>query len=235
MQLQVIKNYFSNDQINELNIEINKLIKSTDIKNYIWKYYDGSNNANISRIEYFIKYSDKLKNISESFFKNSNYILMKDKINFKHVNGEGFVAHQDITAGWNKYGLNHITVAIPLQDTTIENGCLFFANMNIDKMLTPEFTNLSDDIIPPENYKPCLTNCGDIIIFDSFIPHKSFINKSKNIRSIIYFTYVLNNNKFDNAYEKYHEDKFINNPPDIYKEKNISYRSNNTFDKIIYN
>lgn len=229
--MYIIKEYFSTNQINDIKIEVDNLLKLPDKKNSFWKYYEHNDKNVISRIEYFVKYSTTLRKLSENFFRDSNYILIKDKINFKYPNGEGFIAHQDISAGWGKYGDNHITIAIPLQDTNIENGCLYFANIKTDKILTPLFTDLTDDIVSPDLYEPCLTNCGDIIIFDSFIPHKSFINKSNNSRIIIYFTYILSNSKFENVYEKYHEDKFQNNPPDIYKDPNKKYRSGNTFNK----
>ena len=48
--------------------------------NNIWKYYEHDNPNILSRIEYFINTSDVIKSISNSFFKNSNYILFKKSI-----------------------------------------------------------------------------------------------------------------------------------------------------------
>ena len=70
-----------------------------------------------------------------------------------------------------------------------------------------------------------------IIIFDSFVPHKSFINKTKKSRKILFFTYSYNENKINTMYEDYHRDKFLVVPPDIYRLKNKKYRSGNTFKK----
>lgn len=55
----------------------------------------------------------------------------------------------------------------------------------------------------------------------------SYSNKSNQINPVIYFTYSPKSE--GDYYEKYHLDKFKNNPPDIYKDKNKNYYSNNTF------
>ena len=231
MVFQVIKNYYSSTVIDEIQKEVNRLRLLEDISsNKIWKYYEHDNKNVLSRIEYFIKSSDKLKSFANSFFLNSNYVLFKDKINFKYPNGEGFIDHQDIAAGWGKYGSHHITIAIPLCDTTLENGCLYFADIGVDKMLTDEFSDLNSDIVPAEKYNPYPTQRGDIILFDSFIPHKSYKNNTQFERNILYFTYVLNDKNINDVSEKYHADKFKVVPPDIYKEKNIKYRSNHSFE-----
>ncbi len=222
-----ILEYFTSDKIDEIKKEVYRLALEDDRKDYIWKYYEIDDDKKINRIEYFVNYSPLLKEVSELFFKDSNYHLMKDKINFKHPQGEGFIAHQDITAGWNKYNDKHITIAIPLSDTTLENGCLFFAEGTYNKMLTPLFTDLTDDIVPPEKYKPYPTKVGDIIIFDSYIPHKSYKNTTNEPREILYFTYTPGSD----SYEQYHSDKFKVVPPNIYRDKDKKYRSGNTFKK----
>ena len=229
--IQKVQNFFNADEIDDINDELLRLEKKKDIKNYIWKYYEFSNKSLLSRIEYFVKHSTKFKKISEFFFNNRPYYLMKDKINCKYPNGEGFAPHQDAASGWLKYSNHHITVAIPLTDTTIQNGCLWVADINCDKLLTKEFTDLTADIVDDMLYKPIETKKGDIIIFDSFVPHKSFINKTKKSRKILFFTYSYNENKINTMYEDYHRDKFLVVPPDIYRLKNKKYRSGNTFKK----
>jgi len=220
---KIIRNYFSENMIENINIEVEKLenMKSTDI----WKYYEHSNKNILSRLEYFINKSSFMENLSQIFIKNKNMFLMKDKINFKYPNGEGFIEHQDIAAGWHKYGKKHITIAIPLTETTINNGCLWIADINAKKQLTPDFTNLNNFIINNNLYKPIETNIGDIFIFDSFVPHKSFKNNTKDSRKILYFTYTDSD-----KYEIYHSDKFKVAPPDFYRDENKKYPSNNTFE-----
>tara|TARA_Y100000816_G_C25588731_1_gene316235 strand:- start:16 stop:522 length:507 start_codon:yes stop_codon:yes gene_type:complete len=166
-----------------------------------------------------------MKKLSQDLIKNKNLFLMKDKINFKYPLGDGFIEHQDISAGWHKYGKKHITIAIPLTITTIDNGCLWVADINCKKQLTEDFTNLNNSIVSNSLYKSIETNIGDIFMFDSFLPHKSFKNNTDKPRKILYFTYTDTD-----KYEIYHNDKFKVVPPDFYRDKNKKYKSNNTFD-----
>jgi ubiquinone/menaquinone biosynthesis C-methylase UbiE len=227
---QKIDNFFNNSEIEEINKEILKLEKKKDIKNYIWKFYDHFNN-DLSRIEYFVNYSEKLKKISSLFFKNKSYYLMKDKVNFKYPNGEGFAPHQDAAAGWLKYSKTHYTIAISLIDTTIENGCIWIADINCNKLLTKEFVDLNNKIVDDKLYKPITTKAGDILIFDSFVPHKSYVNKTNKARKMLFFTYAYNDSKNNTMYEDYHNDKFLSVPPNIYRKEGGIYRSGNTFIK----
>ena len=228
----LLRNLFSINEIKKIKDEVYKLEKKKNSKNYIWKYYEKDINK-ISRIEYFVNYNKFLKNLSESKkikdLIGFDSFLFKDKINFKYSFGEEFKAHQDITANWDKYCNNHITIGIPLQDTNLKNGCLFFAK-NPKKKLTDTFTNLPFSLVPESDYKPIETKKGDIIIFDSYIPHLSYINKSDSSRIILYFTYT--NKKHGNLYEQYYKDKFLNVPPDIYRKKDKKYRSNNDHNKL---
>ena len=210
--------------------------------NNIWIYYEYNNN-NISRIEYMRNYNSIINdivndsritdNIKDIF--NEDFFLLKDKINFKYPNGEGFKSHQDITAGWHKYSKDPITVAILLDESTIENGCLQIWD-NDDNIITDQLTDDFIDItneISDKYYKNIIGQPGDIIVFDAYIPHKSDLNKSNKKRRILYLTYSRKSDG-DN-YEKYHLDKFKNNPPDKYKVKNKKYRSGNTFDMRLFN
>ena len=229
--MELLKNHFTCDEIDTMLKEVRRLEKEKDRENYIWKYYEKNNNTKINRIEYFVKNSS-LIDIAKKF-ETDDYILMKDKVNFKYPYSEQFLAHQDISAGWGKYGDEHISYAIPLDNTNEDNGCLFVADIGINKMLTPLRCDLEDSIVSPELYKPVETQKGDVIKFDSFIPHKSFINKTDKERIILYFTYTKKQGD-KNIYEWYHKDKFENVPPDIYKIKGQKYRNGNTNELISY-
>ena len=87
-------------------------------------------------------------------------------------------------------------------------------------------TNFHEDLLEDFEYNPITTNLGDIILFDSYIPHRSNLNNSQNERPILFFTYTFKKDGFH--YEKYHSDKFKIVPPDIYKIKGKKYRSGNS-------
>ena len=106
---------------------LRELEKKEDKKNFIWKFYE-KKIKRINRIEYFTKYdkyfyelayNEKILKIVEDLL-GEKPILFKDKINFKYPGGEGFRAHQDISAGWGQYTNKHVNLAIPLCDTNNE-------------------------------------------------------------------------------------------------------------------
>lgn len=224
---KVCHKVFTNNEIITISKEVDHLVKQSDRKDFIWKFYESS--GKINRIEYFINYSPYFKEFSINkkimgLIKEQigcNVVLFKDKINFKYPGGEGFEPHQDITAGWGRYTDFQISVAIPLIATNAQNGAIEFGSP-VKKMIN----NYHEDIDIQLDYKMAETKVGDIVLFDSYVPHKSGPNRSKLPRPILFFTYTIKEK--GDFYEKYHFDKFQNVPPDIYKEKGRKYRSGNT-------
>ena len=233
---RIIKSFFNDNEIDLIKNRVLELERKEDKKNFIWKFYEKKKNR-INRIEYFIKFDEyfyklahsrNLLKIAEDLL-GEKPILFKDKINFKYPEGDGFAAHQDVSAGWGKYTNKHVTIAIPLCDTNYNNGCIYFG-AKLTNMQTNYFEDLKEDNIDLEMVE---TKKGDIICFDSYVPHASYKNLSNTKRIIIFFTYTpLNNGDY---YEQYHSDKFKNVPPDIYKVKGKKYRSGNTNIMTEYN
>ena len=93
--------------------------------------------------------------------------------------------------------------------------------------------NYHEDIDVELDYTIAQTKIGDILLFDSYVPHKSGSNNSKLPRPILFYTYTLS--EHGDFYGKYHYDKFQNVPPDIHKEKGKKYRSGNTNELRTYN
>ena len=77
----------------------------------------------------------------------------------------------------------------------------------LTEMVTGYFEDIPDNSINLKKYE---TNKGDLICFDSYIPHASYKNKSNNKRIIVFFTYTPKAN--GDLYERYHADKFKNVP-----------------------
>lgn len=231
---KVCKQVFTADEILNIASEVDLLVNEVDRKNFIWKFYESS--GKINRIEYFVNFSSFFKQLSLdkkiiNLIKREigyDVVLFKDKINFKYPGGEGFEPHQDITAGWGRYSNFQISVAIPLTSTNIENGAIEFGSP-ITKMIN----NYHEDIDVELDYTIAQTKIGDILLFDSYVPHKSGSNNSKLPRPILFYTYTLS--EHGDFYEKYHYDKFQNVPPDIHKEKGKKYRSGNTNELRTYN
>ena len=131
--------------------------------------------------------------------------LYKEKINYKYPGGGGYAAHQDAPA--YEFVKSHTTCLISIDAATVENGCLYFSPgrhregliaLDADGCIAPEIAENMDWVAAP-------TQPGDILVFSSYIPHKSGANRSNLPRRIIYAVY---NNLSDGDWrEKYYEDK----------------------------
>ncbi len=146
-------------------------------------------------------------------------VLYKDKINFKMPGGDGFKAHQDIQAGWDKYASIHITALVSIDDATIDNGCLEMAPAR-------HRSGVIGDMWKPLNeeeleYIPIETKAGDTIFFDSYAPHRSKPNMTNEPRRVLYVTY--NKSSEGDKREQYYDDKRKSYPPDCEREPDKEY------------
>lgn len=196
--------------------------KLPDAKNKYMKYYETiEETRTLSRMEYLLDFNNDLQNIENNmirlianFFFNDKSILFKEKVNFKLPGGGAFTPHQDFPA-WNDLSpTDYITIGIPLDNMTIENGCLYMAEgqgRNKEIYHNKIDNKISKQLIESWTWTPITCKKGDVLVFDSFIPHYSEINKSKNPRRIYYFTY---NKKSEGA----HRDNYFNKKRELFPQ-----------------
>ncbi len=139
------------------------------------------------------------------------YVLFKDKINFKWPGGGAFLPHQDFPA-YEWFGpREHVTAMVSIDPATLENGCLYvakdwrktFAN---DPSLDAKDLDAGRAILPyvqggsghgsiQKEYSDKIswlaleTSPCDLVLINSFVPHYSEPNKSKNSRRAMFFTH----------------------------------------------
>jgi predicted HD phosphohydrolase/ectoine hydroxylase-related dioxygenase (phytanoyl-CoA dioxygenase family) len=117
--------------------------------------------------------------------------LFKEKINYKYPNTGKYRAHQDITAYPNSE--NHITALINLCDTNEENGSIQFSSLCNNNLYNNTILEHEDGVIKNSDKlnwnKAINTRFGDIVLFNSYIPHKSSVNLGKFPRKALYLTY----------------------------------------------
>lgn len=146
-------------------------------------------------------------------------ILFKDKINFKMPGSAGFKPHQDQQAGWSAYAPLFLTAMLTIDETTLENGCLeLAAGRHRGGLVGEEWQPLAGEGI---GLKPVPTHPGDVIFFDSFVPHASGPNRSMMPRRILYVTYAEAAHGDHRA--RYFADKRRDFPPDIEREPGSIY------------
>jgi hypothetical protein len=118
-------------------------------------------------------------------------VVFKDKINLKAAGGSGFTPHQDAPA-YADFGVGfHLTVMLPVDAFTRENGCLEIAREASQTTVLPQNADgtLSPDVVARFEYVPVLAQAGDLIVFDAYVPHFSGPNRSDGPRRSYYVTY----------------------------------------------
>lgn len=186
----------------------------------------------LNRVENFVPYHDQMAALFDSDLRNactrlfeSEAVLFKEKINFKLPGGGGFEAHQDAQAGWETYAPYYITATVIVDPATAENGCLELAQWDHRKDLVGEMWEpLTDEQLSGVEFVEYPCEPGDVLFFDSYLPHRSAPNMTADPRRVLYVTY--NEAKYGDHREQYYADKRASYPPDIEREdgKEYAYR-----------
>jgi 2-aminoethylphosphonate dioxygenase len=195
-----------------------------------WMIYFEDNKLR-SRIENFSNYNAHLKNFMNTRIKlkieeiiGEKIILFKEKMNWKYPKGKGFLAHQDQPA-WSDFPPSiYYTAAIFADDTTVENGCLQFVEGFNKKHIIAYDAEGSGKLLDEDkmNWEHVETTSRDLLIFNSFVPHRSDQNISDGSRRIFYFTYNLL--KEGDYFDLYLKKKRKELPPPIERDPNKEYK-----------
>ena len=160
----------------------------------------------------------EIQQITSQLF-DDDAVLFKDKINYKMPGADGFKAHQDVQAGWDRYSKLHITALVSVDPSTIENGCLEIANgYNNEGLIGEQWAPLEEDGL---DYVSLPTEPGDAVFFDSYAPHRSKPNLSNDQRRVLYVTY--NAAAEGDHRRQYYDDKRLSYPPDIERDADKEY------------
>jgi 2-aminoethylphosphonate dioxygenase len=232
----VINNFFSKSKIDKIRLEILSLAKK---KNNDHFYYENLGKQKVlRRIERISQNSAKMNKILKDIklkitlkqLTGLKSYLFKDKLNFKFPGAGGFDPHIDghflwknkdnkIKKGWSVYGKKFINVVIPLEKSTIKNGCIYLAKKNDTKsFLGSSWSEISNKLVKftPKikskflkkvKFRPMILNQGDVMFFDWKVMHHSKKNLSKKSRMIFYATYINSKESKANVIKKYYLDK----------------------------
>ncbi|MFC7476268.1 phytanoyl-CoA dioxygenase family protein [Dankookia sp. GCM10030260] len=150
-------------------------------------------------------------------------VLFKEKINFKMPGGAGFEPHQDQQAGWSAYAPIFVTVLVSIDQATVENGCLEIADApRFAGLIGEEWRPLTAEQMAGFALLPVPTEPGDVLFFDSYVPHASGPNLTAEARRILYLTY---NRAADGDHRaRYFADKRASFPPDIERKPGVEYK-----------
>lgn len=160
--------------------------------------------------------NDSLVALLQSLFDYQYPTLFKDKVNFKPPGCRADLIHQDQASGWSKYADYFISVCIAIDANTKHNAAMRFLATGDYPMslITDEWepvTFENPETLPIEQYHIVEINPGDIIVFDSYVPHGSPANLSKDFRRNIFLTF--NSASKGDLRQRYYEDRKVQYPP----------------------
>ena len=199
------------------------------------KYFESSSFDSeqkiLCRIENFIPYhpgffdflQDEKKLSILSQLMGERAILYKEKINFKMPGGKGFKHHQDAPAFTTFGQTYHITMMVALDPSTLENGCLEVVRGRHREGVFPAEADgtIRQDVIDSMRWDPIVMNPGDLLFFDSYVPHGSAPNRSKAARRALYVTY--NKASEGNYRDEYFAQKRKFFPPECERQEGVDY------------
>jgi hypothetical protein len=150
-------------------------------------------------------------------------VLFKEKVNFKLAHGAGFAPHQDAPAFTTFGQTYHITVMIAVDPATCENGCLEVVDALHGTGVLPQAADgtLHPDWVARQRWKPIEMAPGDVLMFDSYLPHRSQPNLSDRSRRALYVTY--NRLSAGSHRTEYFARKRAAFPPECERQAGIDY------------
>ena len=229
-----INNFFSKEDVLSLKKNVLKNINKKKYNFYYEKIKGKEKIRRIEKVSDYIKFSKKIifskkiKNLIK-FFENKDYVLFKDKINFKYPGGKGFLPHIDghflwkdrnniIQKGWKKYSNEFLSVVVPLEKTIIENGCIYLSKKKdtftlgktfdkITNKLEMNTPNIKKKYLKNFKFYPIEMKVGDILVFNWLCAHFSKKNNSQKSRMIMYLTFCPKERGNTVIRNKYYFDK----------------------------
>jgi hypothetical protein len=149
-------------------------------------------------------------------------LLFKDKINFKKPGGDGFKPHQDQQAGWSAYARLFVTALVSIDEATAANGCLELCPGHHRRGLVGrEWAPLDEAEMAGMSFVAYPSKPGDVVFFDSYVPHRSGPNLTDRPRRVLYVTY--NRRSEGDQRRRYYADKRRSYPPDVEREPGKAY------------
>ena len=117
--------------------------------------------------------------------------LFKEKLIFKPPGALGYQLHQDIPLAWKGFPRTFLTVLIPIDPSSKENGCTEVYSAYHHDFLSqdPSAYMLPEDCVDPSRRTSLVLDPGDIAIFHGLTPHRSDPNRSHQMRRVFYVSY----------------------------------------------
>jgi hypothetical protein len=135
--------------------------------------------------------------------------LFKEKLIFKPPGAMGYNLHQDVPRYWENFPRTFLTVLMPIDAATEENGCTeVFSGYHHDFMSPPDRPDLymlPEDAVDSARCVKLTLEPGDVAIFHGLTPHRSDPNRSPGLRRAFYVSYNARSDGGDQREAHYRE------------------------------
>ncbi|KIW03580.1 uncharacterized protein PV09_05335 [Verruconis gallopava] len=150
--------------------------------------------------------SEKLLNILAQL-SGEPMLLFKEKINYKLSGSGGFAPHIDAVAYTHVKNIKHLTILLAVDETNMKNGGLEVVDGSnaMDIPINEKDHCISQDWVKEQIWTPAELEPGQLLIFGSYLAHRSGVNASSGSRKAIYATY--NCAKEGDLRKAYYEDR----------------------------
>lgn len=201
----LVSNFYSSSVMSDAIEWIDAITNSNDNCSLL-RIYDKSINDEtiLNRIENTINddhdalrrllLNEELLSLLAEVFNGNTPALFKDKLNFKPPGCRADLVHQDQASGWNMYTDYFVSVCICIDENTVKNGALRFLSTGKypRQIVTDDWEPYSNDnpaTLPNDEYQVITMKPGDIVVFDSYIPHGSPANFGHTTRRNLFITF----------------------------------------------
>ncbi|KAM0454392.1 hypothetical protein ACHAPV_008472 [Trichoderma viride] len=119
--------------------------------------------------------------------------LFKEKINYKLAGSGGFAPHIDAVAYNHIKDVKHLTILLAVDKSNFNNGGLEVvdASHDMDIPLNADDHCITTEWVDAHEWKPVELEPGQLLIFTSYLAHRSGPNHSDENRKALYATYNL--------------------------------------------
>lgn len=180
----------------ELQAEVDRVAAWPEDPRWLHHFEMTDGGRRLARTENFTPYSELLRNLLAEGpipevagqLLGEPALLYKEKINYKGVGGAGFSPHQDAPAF--PFVQRVLSVMVAVDDSTIENGCLFVVNARHQELLEQDDRGcIAQRLVDAMDWEPVELAAGDTLFFHALTPHRSGPNTSSHDRRALYPTY----------------------------------------------
>ncbi|CZR68896.1 related to Phytanoyl-CoA dioxygenase [Phialocephala subalpina] len=140
-------------------------------------------------------------------------LLFKEKINYKLAGSGGFAPHIDSTAYTHVKNIKHLTILLAVDASNMANGGLEVVEGShvMDVPIDRSDNCIEKSWVGKQTWVPVELEAGELLIFGSYLAHRSGANTSSSDRKAIYATY--NCKSEGDLHDEYYEDRAKLWPP----------------------